>query len=410
MLASERYFCRVKRLILQGGERFATVVDAAGVPAYYPTALAIARRSRGVSSETMAAQAADLVHIGLWARRENIDINARLEAGDYFGPVEIDTLAEACGVSTTALRRLISPRVAEIRRGLAFTSADLVTSQQKSRRLTTALRYFEFVGQMSEVRLAKKSPELSERVLARQEMVALIATYRPKVRSSRVRGVIKAEELARVATFVATGSPAAIWADDAVVKRNWAIVTLLITCGILQGEARQLKPEDIDLGACELRVERRHDDPDDERVYEPNAKTFDRIVPLSPNTSQILEDNLLGPGSDAAERRGAPFLFLSHDKRTFGTPISARTVQRIVRDVGLHLGLEGLTPHHLRHGWIQELANWSIKSGIDAAEFERFANHLGGWSYVSRMAADYRADHLTEEAYKAGIMIQEMRS
>lgn len=40
----------------------------------------------------MAAQAADLVHIGLWARRENIDVNARLEAGDYFGPVEIDTL------------------------------------------------------------------------------------------------------------------------------------------------------------------------------------------------------------------------------------------------------------------------------------------------------------------------------
>ena len=91
MVTSERYFCRLKRVILPGGERFATVVDAAGAPAYYPTAFVISRRSRGVSSETIAAQAADLIHVGLWALRENIDINARLEAGDYFGPVEIDT-------------------------------------------------------------------------------------------------------------------------------------------------------------------------------------------------------------------------------------------------------------------------------------------------------------------------------
>lgn len=138
----------------------------------------------------MAAQAADLIHVGLWALRENIDINARLEAGDYFGPVEIDTLAEACGVTTTALRRVTSQSVSEIRRGIAFTSADLVTNQQKSRRLTTALRYFEFVGQMSEAGLRKRSRELSERVLARQEMAELIAEYRPKIRSSRVRGAL----------------------------------------------------------------------------------------------------------------------------------------------------------------------------------------------------------------------------
>ncbi|MGN0931694.1 tyrosine-type recombinase/integrase [Falsigemmobacter intermedius] len=358
----------------------------------------------------MAAQAADLVHIYLWAQRERINLNERLEAGEYFGPAEVETLAEACGVGTSALRKLTHRTVVDVRRGHTFTSEDTVTNQQKHRRLTTAMRYFEYVALMSEARIPKKSHELPERVTARRKMVDLISAYRPQLRSSRVRNAIKAADLARVAAFVAAGSADEIWLDDAVAKRNWAIVTLLITCGLRQGEVRQLKPEDIDLSACQMRVERRHDDPDDERIYEPNAKTFDRIIPFSSATAMLLEEYLLGPGSDAAEQRGAPFLFLSHDNRTYGTPISARTVQRIVRNVGRHLSIEGLTPHHLRHAWVQGLANWAIETGINAEEFARFANHLGGWSYISKMATNYRADHLTEEAYKAGVLIQEARS
>lgn len=74
----KRYFARVRRSVLHGGERFGTVFDDSGAPAYYPTALALSRRSRGVSAETMAAEAADLIHIGLWAEREQIDLNERV--------------------------------------------------------------------------------------------------------------------------------------------------------------------------------------------------------------------------------------------------------------------------------------------------------------------------------------------
>ena len=82
-VATERYFHRVQRFVLGDGERFATVVDEAGAPAYYPTALALSRWSRSISADTMAAEAADLVHLGLWAHREHIDLNARMEAGAY---------------------------------------------------------------------------------------------------------------------------------------------------------------------------------------------------------------------------------------------------------------------------------------------------------------------------------------
>ena len=93
-VATERYFHRVQRFVLGDGERFATVVDEAGAPAYYPTALALSRWSRSISADTMAAEAADLVHLGLWAHREHIDLNARMEAGAYLNVIEVETLAD----------------------------------------------------------------------------------------------------------------------------------------------------------------------------------------------------------------------------------------------------------------------------------------------------------------------------
>ena len=69
-----RYFSRVKRYVRRNGERFATVLEETGIPAYYPTSLALSRRPRGVSAETLAAEAADLAHIGLWAAREQIEL------------------------------------------------------------------------------------------------------------------------------------------------------------------------------------------------------------------------------------------------------------------------------------------------------------------------------------------------
>lgn len=404
------YFARVKRYILIGGERFATVVDEAGAPAYYPTALFLSRRTLGLSVETMRAEANDLIHIGLWAQREQIDLNARLEAGEYLDPVAVETLAEACGLKTAALRRIAFQKVKEIWPGASVGKTDVVQNQLKARRLSTATDYFKFVGRMSEAKLPKRSQDRSDRIAAYEEMSALISSYIPKIRSSRVRGVINADELARVAAFVATGNPFDIWPKEALARRNWALVTLLTTCGIRQGEERQLKPCDVDLVACELRIVRRHDDPEDPRIEEPNAKTYDRIIPFGSAVARVLEDYMLGPGSDAAERRGSPFIFLSHDNRTHGSPISGKTALRVIQELGEHLKIDGLTPHHLRHGWIQNLADWAVSTGITAAEFERFANNLGGWSYVSRMASEYRGDHLTEAAYQAGLKIQGSRS
>jgi hypothetical protein len=55
------------------------------------------------------------LHLGQWAILEGIDINAQLETGAYLNAAEIETLAEACGLKTSAFRRMNARKVSEIR-------------------------------------------------------------------------------------------------------------------------------------------------------------------------------------------------------------------------------------------------------------------------------------------------------
>jgi len=400
------YFSIVRTIKLENGERFSTVFRDDGVPAYYPACLALAKRNRGLVNNSLLSLGNNLIHLGLWAERENLDINKRLEDGDYFSTSEIETLVEACSYETNALRRLLTAKVSELRKGISFTQADMVGNGTKASRLSTARDYFELVAKMSEAHLPRKSDELAERLIKRKEMLEDIEIYRPKIRKGRT-GRISHTKLAKVTNFLLSDQPCTdIWKDNDISIRNWTILRILLECGLRQGELRQLKCDDVDLRGNTISIYRRPDDPEDPRLNPPTQKTYDRKIPISNSLAQLIEDYMLGPGSDMATISGSPFLFLSHSNNSKGEPLGPKTVERIVKELGAHLNIKGLCPHDLRHTWMQNLANWSIENNIEPSEFERFANFLGGWSYLSKMATEYRGDQITEQAYKAGLKVQ----
>lgn len=412
------YFDKVKTILLTGKdttERFPTVFRSDGVPGYYPTCLMLQYRLKGYSRNTLERHSQNLIHMGVWASRENLSINKRLENGDYFHSHELETLVEACSYSTTFLRKLASLKVSSLRSKKSRLQDNLVSNDLKAARLTVVADYFQLVARMSERHLSRSSVEYRKRIVLRKEMINELLFHRPKVRDSRV-GEISYKELALVTEFLSSKSPytilndhEALWEREPLIERNWAILRCLLECGLRNSELRQLKLEDIDLTNGVLTVYRRPDDKDDPRLREPNAKTYDRHIPIGDDLCIFLENYILSSGSDAAEKSGSPFLFLSHSRSNFGDPISGKTVRRVVAKLGEYLGIEGLTPHNLRHTWMQNLANWSIKNGIEPGEFERFANTLGGWSYLSKMATKYRGDQLTEAAFKAGMKIERQR-
>lgn len=406
--APDRHFHHVRTHVRPNGERFPTVFDDAYVPAHYPTCLMLNLRAKNAAAKTLTSVANDLIHLGqllCFAGLE--DLNARLEQGHYLDDFEIEAIADLMGFETKLLRKLNDPKVMPMRRDRLLNTAPAVINATRSRRITSAALYMDLVARTGE---AQASPdERRKRSPRRREMVAYLKALRPKGRSSRVRSAVRADYLAQVLSFVATGDPQDVWPNPRIRDRNWAIVSLLVFGGLRQGELRQLRADDINTNSCSVAVHRRPDDPDDPRTDEPNAKTADRIIPISHELADRLDAYLLGSGQEAATITGSAFAFLSAGNNSRGRPISREVVDEVVRQLGDYLHIDGLHPHALRSAWIQNLTDWAIAEGLEPAELDRFANYLGGWSYFSKSASHYRGDHLTQRAYEAGLLAETAR-
>ena len=315
-------------------------------------------------------------------------------------------MVEACGLKTEALRRLNrSCRPARLsRHKVRLGTADRVSAATKARSLGLVAEYLAYVGQFLDQQSNVSQEERVRRRAEREATMSAIGGLRPRIYGSRVPRH-DVDTLAKVSKFIATGDPSAIWSDDAIRQRNWALVTLLATTGMRQGEARQLTPDDVDLRGNRIRVRRRPDDPEARRIHEPNANTASRDIPISSHVADVLEGYLLGANSDAVERSGSKFFFVTQANSSTGHPISSKLVGRVVRALGDHLGVPELTPHELRHAWTQALTEWAVRSRVGAGEFNRLANYLGGWSQASRQRSEYLGDYLTKRAYEAGLRI-----
>jgi len=404
---------KLKTFVLSGGERFSTLIETNGVPAYYPTCFALNLRQRNLSHNSLVAYLNALAHILVFAACERIPLAARMETGEFLDGHEVSLLAEACSVTTASLRRLSEKNASQVKRYRQFRKEDLVTPNQKRIRLTVAADFLEMISRMSEANLLPSDPVKGERAVRRQEMLDQIKFYRPKIRRLSLTGHASHETLGKLTKYVLavvpSSMPTDIWPNPALNSRNWAITRTLLETGIRNSELRQLKVTDVDFRNRVLTIYRRPDDPEDPRVHEPNAKTADRHIPISEMLCEFIEIYLFEAGSDASSASGSPFLFLSHSNRNYGKPLSTKTIEAIIADVGNYLEIPRLVPHDLRHVWIQNLADWSIKEDIPSAEFNRIANQLGGWSQLSKMASHYRGDQLTKQAYEKGLYVEKNR-
>lgn len=125
-----------------------------------------------------------------------------------------------------------------------------------------------------------------------------------------------------------------------LVKRDYAIVQLLLQTGIKLGELTRLRLSDVQLranGVGSLLV----GEGDDSKC---------RRIPLNPMACAALRDYLrVRPPSASTEN-----LFLSQE----GSCISKRTVQRLIRVYTQAADLEGVSAHTLRHTFaVSTLAN-----------------------------------------------------
>jgi integrase len=162
---------------------------------------------------------------------------------------------------------------------------------------------------------------------------------------------VKAMEPDQLDRFLATmDGPEARPGD----QRYLPFFLTLARTGLRIGEAFALMPEDLDLGAGILRVERNF--PDGEAESEsPKTVSSIRTVDLSPELVRVLRVHLADRARAClAHSWPAPWLFLS----TVGTRLLKENIERVMRRL---LGRADLprhfTPHSLRHTFASLLLN-----------------------------------------------------
>jgi integrase/recombinase XerC len=149
------------------------------------------------------------------------------------------------------------------------------------------------------------------------------ADVRPIQAPPTSRKALDADEIARLLEAVQAGRPS-------LVKRDYAIIQLLLQTGIKVGELTELQLADIELIDSKGTL-----------AVKGNGSNSHRRIPLKTLVCQSLHEYLqVRPPSP-----GVRHLFLSQE----GNSISARTVQRLVYIYTRAAGLTGVSAHTLRY-------------------------------------------------------------
>ena len=180
-----------------------------------------------------------------------------------------------------------------------------------NRRLQGIRKFFRYAAQTG---LVDEDPSLGIKLL-------------PQARSERARGLDRSEA-ARLLGAVKSGT-------SRLVKRNYAIIQVMLQTGIRVGELTRLRLADVQLSEEKGSLKIRGD-----------GASEGREVPLNSSVRRAI-------GAYLSEREGSRggHLFLS----VKGQPLSARSVQRLVSIYAQTAGLEDVSTYTLRQTCGQEL-------------------------------------------------------
>jgi len=145
----------------------------------------------------------------------------------------------------------------------------------------------------------------------------------------------------------------AVPADDKLESlRDLTILTVLFSTGLRVSELTGLKRKNIDLKRGEFMVRGKGDKP--------------RVVFLSPEASKLLQ-KYFDRRTDNAEAA-----FISHAGATPHTPLTPRSIQRIVQKYATLAGLvKKVTPHVIRHSFATDL----LINGADIRSVQAMLGH-----------------------------------
>lgn len=386
----------VKRLKGKDGERHAILVDARGMPLFYPTlwvTVILRGGARAVNTIQNALNAIKCLYV--WQDTYALDIEQRFSVGEFLKANEVHLLRDFLQVP---LSQKVGAKVTPISR-----KQKVVSPSSQYARMTVVAEYLEFLAR----RFCSNSEEAEKRITA---MVAQIKSNRPNQTKKTMAGEREEEYLDDSTLDVlegrlrpgAEGNP---FTDYPVQFRNALMFAILRTTGIRRGELLNLKVEDIDFAANILRIVRRPDSLHDGRRYQPVAKTRERQFPLDVELVNRIHEYVVQHRSKLRAAKKHGYLFVTHKEGRYqGAPLSNSGFSKLMESLKEIVG--GIHAHKLRHHWNYSFSNLSAAKGLPAAREEKIRSYLMGWEQNSGTAAIYNRRHIKKEAAESMLELQ----
>ncbi|WP_166651942.1 tyrosine-type recombinase/integrase [Roseateles toxinivorans] len=198
--------------------------------------------------------------------------------------------------------------------------------------------------------------------------------------SSEKLGLTKAE-VVRLLEIASPSSSENPWGRGASAEmvalraRNELAIRLMLAFGPRRGDVLKIHTGDVKTHGAEptLWIRRRPDDPRDPRVWEPNAKTEERMLPLDMSLARLLDDYIQEYRPLIPGHKKSPYLFLSAS----GLPLSTRAFNDVFAAV--RPLIPDFHPHRLRHTHNDRLIEHCKQNGVPEKETIQHAKYINGW-------------------------------
>lgn len=380
----------VRNYIAKDGERFGLLVNQDGVPDFWNT-LYMTTNLRSEKQSTQQVCLSHLIHINIWEkaigerifeRIKNFCSNPCISSNDqFYSDREIQKLVDHCKLETKNVRRKLSAQYAKKRDDNnlkiffpVYKMPDpIVTKDHFSNRLRTFSEYFEFIAnnilrEKAYFSICLDIIENTKKAILKQKKGGRISntTNDPNKKAPPPEVFNYVMEIVKPSH---DDNPYTI----SVRQRNYLLFKILYETGLRAGEVLQLKVSDINLTQCEIKVRKRHDDPEDTfRKNEPNAKTLERDIPISDELRDQIRTYILNERRFIQNTKKHGFLFVSYKGLTKGQPLSSIQFSRIVEKISINKELAQFIKRNgilvdkqvTRHGFRHDLNN-RLSKAID---------------------------------------------
>lgn len=391
----------IRRFTGGRGERFAVLVDEAGMPLFYPTLFVTAElRGAGLAINTIINSLTAIKALYAWQDYYCIELESRFERSELLLTHEIHSLRDFMQIPLVPAQQLAT-NVRAIKQEVRVVGSD-----SQYLRLSVIAQYLQFLAN----RLHPRTQVSSDAI---DEMVRLIKENRPKkdTRSltDREDNYLSVEVLEAITEALEPGSEKNPVADFAVQVRNALMFVILRATGMRRGELLNLRIEDFSFSKRTIKVVRRPDSRFDSRKYQPLAKTLGREIPLSGDIIDAVEAYIEKHRARVSRANKHGYLFVTHKSGPFeGQPLSNSGFGKFLSQLASSASeFKGVHAHALRHHWNYDFSKIMDEKGVPPEKEQQMRAKLLGWSQTSKMPALYNRRHIKEQAGIAALAMQE---